>query len=189
MTGVAEDSDLARSPDRTDPVGPWWRPAAMGCVTLLFGVTVLVWPQAVLQVMSVLVGLWLLLSGLVRIVTAFRPGRALGQRMLNGAVGVLYGVTGGVCVADPLASLRLLGITLGLAWLLSAAVDGVGALSRPAHQWGLLVVAGVSAAIGLVFLASPASSVRVFVLTVGLGAVVVGAIQIVAGLQMRQAAS
>ena len=165
----------------------WWLPVTLGLVTMVFGLGVLVWPRAVLMSVAALVGAWLVVGGLLRIVGAFLPRGPLRRRTLSGAVGVLYIVTGVVCLSDMATSLDVLAVIVGLAWLLSAAADvAAGTARQGAPRGWLLTLGAISAAVGLVFLASPASSLRVLVLLIGLGAIVVGSIQVVAGLQIRR---
>src|SRR3712207_3127939 len=78
---------------------PWWIPLVLGLVSIGFGVAVLVWPGPSLGVLAVLVGCWLILSGVARIVGAFLPG-GVAHRVLSAIVGVLLVVAGFACLVN-----------------------------------------------------------------------------------------
>jgi uncharacterized membrane protein HdeD (DUF308 family) len=64
---------------------PWWTSLLLGVFSVIFGIVVLAWPGLSLRVMAALVGVWLLLAGLFRIVGAFLPGgRGLARSVLSG---------------------------------------------------------------------------------------------------------
>lgn len=55
---------------------PWWLVLVLGITSFLFGITVLAWPSGSLRLMAVLVGCWLLIEGITRVIGAFLSGRA-----------------------------------------------------------------------------------------------------------------
>src|SRR5574342_775286 len=100
------DRDLVVTPaDEADAAfRSWWRRLALmgGVISLAIGLILLIWPDATLTVIAILVGLWLLLAGAVKLgQAAFIPeGRSAGSRVLQAVAGVLLVILGVVCMRN-----------------------------------------------------------------------------------------
>lgn len=113
--------------------------AVVGVVTAVVGIVLIRHPTKSVVVIALLVGLWLIVLGLIRLVRAFDQPDHRGWAMLSGVVELAGGI---VIVSSPhigVATLALLvgivfivrGIALGVvAWALHRAAR---APSRPAH--------------------------------------------------------
>jgi uncharacterized membrane protein HdeD (DUF308 family) len=167
---------------------PWWTLLLLGAVSLLFGIAVLVWPGATLKVLAVLVGIWLLLAGTLRIVGAFLPGRGVGRQVLSGIVGVILFIGGVVCLRNLVNALAVLAVIVSLSWLFSGLSATLMAFQATgAIRAGLLIVGILSILVGLVFLFVPGLSLAAVVLLIGISAIVIGAGELVLAFQIRKA--
>jgi uncharacterized membrane protein HdeD (DUF308 family) len=168
---------------------PWWTLLLLGAVSVLFGIAVLVWPGATLKVLAVLVGIWLLLAGTLRIVGAFLPGRGVGRQVLSGIVGVIVFIGGVVCLRNLVTALAVLALIVSLSWLFSGLSATLMAFQATgATRAGLLIVGILSIIVGLVFLFVPGLTLAAVVLLVGISAIVIGAGELVLAFQLRKAA-
>jgi uncharacterized membrane protein HdeD (DUF308 family) len=172
--------------ERDEPF-PWWLSLVLGITSIAFGLVVLIWPRETLKVAGFLVGLWLLLAGIARIFSAFRPGRGVGSQILSGIVGVLLVLIGIACLRNLITSVLLLATIVAFTWLISGLSEIV--LAFAAHggtRVGLMILGIVSALIGIVFLIWPSLSLATLIFTTSLGAIVVGASQIAFAFQVRR---
>ena len=162
---------------------------ALGSITMVFGVSVLVWPAATLRLLGVLIGVWLVATGALRLVRAFRGGRGaekLFDRLLSGGLGVVLVLAGGACVSNAATGVVAVAVILGLAWLLSGVAEILfGLFSRGGARAWLLALGVASIGVGLLFVAWPDISSRTLVLLTGITALVLGTGEVMFGWQQR----
>jgi uncharacterized membrane protein HdeD (DUF308 family) len=173
---------------RTRSRARWWSLLVLGAGSVTVGVAMLVWPHATLRVVALVIGGWLLVGGVVRVVTAFAD-RSLPrdrQRMAAG-VGIACAVAGSVCIGNAHATLRLLAVVLAVQWLVGGAGDIVEGLRdrRPGRRW-LIAIGVLSCLLGVAFLAWPAASLLTFVGFAAVSAIGIGVLDIAAGLRLRR---
>jgi uncharacterized membrane protein HdeD (DUF308 family) len=169
---------------------PFWEILGLGMATVLFGIAVLAWPDATVRVLAVLLGLWLMAAGVVRILGAFLSGRTAGRLLLSGIVGVLFLIGGVACLRDVTKGAVVLAFLVALAWIFTGLAELVVALSATGalRAW-LAVLALVSIAIGFVFMLWPGLSLATLVIMVGVSGLVIGTAEIVFAFQLRRARS
>ncbi|WP_203932454.1 HdeD family acid-resistance protein [Virgisporangium ochraceum] len=166
---------------------PWWSLVALGTLSVLVGVVALAWPDATLRVLAWLAGVWVVISGLMRIFGAFVTGRGVGRQVLSGIVGVVLVLIGAACLRDLVTSVALLSVVVAMTWLLSGIAEAVMSVDAKGRTRTALAVIGVvSILIGLTFLFVPELSLFVLVVMTGLGFVATGALQVVVGFQLRR---
>jgi len=150
-----------------------------GVVAVILGVMILVWPGATLSVIAVLFGLYFLVGGIARIVRGIAmAGGSAGVRVLNILLGVLLLVAGIVAIRNPIGSLAVLGMVIGISWL----IEGVAALVETASdssRWFGILFAVISIVAGIVVLLSPVNSLGVLVIVGGVFLIVSGLVQLV----------
>ncbi|MDY7543888.1 DUF308 domain-containing protein [Cryobacterium breve] len=150
-----------------------------GVVAVILGVMILVWPGATLNVIAVLFGLYFLVGGIARIVRGIAmAGGSAGVRVLNILLGVLLLVAGIVAIRNPIGSLAVLGMVIGISWL----IEGVAALVETASdssRWFGILFAVISIVAGIVVLLSPVNSLGVLVVVGGVFLIVSGLVQLV----------
>jgi len=166
---------------------PWWLILTLGIVSVVLGIAVLVWPELSLGVMAVLVGCWLLLSGIARIIGAFLPG-SVGQRVLSAVVGVVLVIAGMICLRNLVTGVAVLALMVAFTWLFGGFTALVmGFRSEGGTRVVLIVLGALSALLGLVFLFVPRLSLAGLILLTGISALVVGAGEVVTAFQLRRA--
>ncbi|MGC0338775.1 HdeD family acid-resistance protein [Streptomyces sp. SLBN-8D4] len=164
--------DPARALERLG--GSWTWLLASAVATLVLGVLVLVWPEATLHVLAVLIGLHLLVSGAFRFVDVFaRDGH---ERLPGLLLSVLYVLAGVLCLRNPLQTIAALSLIVGVVWLVSGVLTlytAVATMDLP-HRGVVLGVAVLVIVAGIVVLALPAESARALTRLLGLWLVLLG---------------
>jgi uncharacterized membrane protein HdeD (DUF308 family) len=158
-----------------------------GVTSLALGVLVLVWPDASLRAAGVLFGLYLLLSGILQLVSAFGTHKTTALRVLAFISGTLSILLGLFCFRGPMQSVLLLALWIGIGWLFRGVAQTIAAASDPgvpARGWQTLLGV-VTFLAGVVLIVSPFESVAVLTVVGGCWLVAVGAVEIVTALRIR----
>ncbi len=130
--------------------------AALGVVLGLIG---LVYPDATLLTVALLFGIYLVISGVFRITSAFVSDTlAPAMRWLTGVMGLIVLVAGIICLADPFDSLIVLAVVIGVGWIAEGVVDLMAGVKRTVHPRWLAYVSGIiSIAAGVAMFVLPAA--------------------------------
>lgn len=167
--------------------GSWTWLMGSAVATLVPGVLILVWPEATLHVLAVLIGLYLLLTGVFRFVAAFtREGH---ERLSGPLMAVLYVLAGVLCLRNPLQTIAALSLIVGMVWLVSGLLTLYTALMTDElpHRGVVLGLAVIAVVAGIVVLALPAESTRALTRLLGLWLVLLGLGEAVIALGRRAA--
>ncbi|MFI5800534.1 HdeD family acid-resistance protein [Streptomyces sp. NPDC051677] len=158
-----------------------------GIASLILGVLVLVWPGASLFAAGILFGLYLVISGVFQLVSAFGTHKTTSLRVLGFISGALSLLLGLFCFRGPMQSILLLALWIGIGWLIRGITQTLAAVSdtsMPARGWqiflGIVTFVG-----GIVLIDSPFESVAVLTLVGGIWLAVVGVVEIVTALSIR----
>ncbi|MEV6055445.1 DUF308 domain-containing protein [Streptomyces sp. NPDC052107] len=166
----------------------WTWILASAIVTLVPGVLILVWPDETLHVLAVVLGLYLLLGGAIRFVTAFaREDHA--DRLPGLLVAVLYVLAGVLCLRHPLQTITALALVVGLVWLVSGVFTlytAIAARDLP-HRGVVLGAALLGIVAGIAVLALPAESARALTRLLGLWLVLLGLVELAVAFTWRAA--
>ena len=153
--------------------------AVSGVVAIAIGVILLVWTEATLAVIAVLFGLYFVISGVVRIVRGITStGAGAGSRVLNVIFGLAVLVLGIFALLNPEGSLAVLGLLVGIVWI----VDGAAALveySTDSSRWVGVLLGVVGIVAGAIVLFAPVETLGVLVTIGGFMLIVSGLIQLV----------
>ncbi|MFJ9656979.1 HdeD family acid-resistance protein [Streptomyces griseoflavus] len=166
----------------------WQWILASAVATLVPGVIVLVWPETTLHVLAVLVGLYLLVTGVIRFVGVF--GREeQGERLPGLLPAVLFVLAGVLCLRNPLQTVAALSLIVGVVWLVSGMLTLFTALaSRDLPHRAVVIGAALLAVVaGIVVLALPAESARALTRLLGLWLVLLGLVEAAVALAWRSA--
>ncbi|MFT2816373.1 HdeD family acid-resistance protein [Leifsonia sp. A12D58] len=162
--------------------------AISGVIALVLGVMILVWQDATVSLIAILFGLYFLIAGIIRLVRGiFVVGVAPGPRVLNIMLGVLLIIAGIISIRNPLNSLVVLGMVIGISWI----IEGVAALvetSTDSSRWFGILFGVVSIIAGIVVLLSPVESIGVLVLIGGIFLVITGILQLIQAFTFGRAA-
>jgi uncharacterized membrane protein HdeD (DUF308 family) len=153
----------------------WTWILASAVATLVPGVLLLVWPEATLHVVAVLMGLYLLAAGAFRFVETFAR-QEQGHRLPSLLLAVLYVLAGVLCLRHPLQTITALSLIVGMVWLVSGILTLYTALAAPdlPHRGFVLGAAVLGIVAGIVVLALPAESARALTRLLGLWLVLLG---------------
>ncbi|MET8584554.1 DUF308 domain-containing protein [Streptomyces collinus] len=157
-------------------------------VTLVPGVLILVWPDETLHFLAVIIGLYLLLAGAFRFVTAFgREGH--GERLAAVSIGILFVLAGVLCLRHPMQTVAALSLIVGLTWLVSGILTLYAAITTEdlPHRALVLGTALLGIVAGIVVLALPTESARVLTRLLGLWLVLLGLVELVLAFAWRAA--
>ncbi|MER5856118.1 MULTISPECIES: HdeD family acid-resistance protein [Streptomyces] len=164
----------------------WTWILASAIATLVPGVLILVWPDETLHVLAVIIGLYLLVTGAIRFVTAFAREDERVTGLLLAVVFVLAGV---LCLRNPLQTITALSLVVGLAWLASGILTlytAIAAKDLP-HRGVVLGAALLGILAGIVVLVLPSESARALTRLLGLWLVLLGLVELVAAFAWRAA--
>ena len=160
-----------------------------GIATLVLGVLVVLQPKATIYGFALLIGIWLFVSGLFRIVMAIADNEdSGGVRVLVAILGLLSVIIGIFFLRHTYETVATLTFLLGLFWIIGGIIEFFSAYSRkglPGRSFrivmGLLAVAA-----GIVTLVWPSITLHVLVYVMGIWLIIYGILQIVTSLTIRK---
>jgi uncharacterized membrane protein HdeD (DUF308 family) len=134
-------------------------------IGIIVGVVALVWPNATLLTIAVIFGIYLVVSGGIRLAMAITNRSASsGRRGLAGVLGVIILIAGVVCLLDPTESLTLLAYVIGFGWIAEGIIDLTGGTQGATSPRWLAILSGViSIAAGVIVFTLPALAISVFI--------------------------
>ncbi|MFE6336449.1 HdeD family acid-resistance protein [Streptomyces sp. NPDC057798] len=196
---MTESPAAARPPGTGQPPGDpedvlgrlgssWTWMLGSALATLVPGILLLVWPDATLQVVAVLFGLYLLVTGGFRFVAVF--GQERGERLPGLLIAVLYVPAGVLCMRNPLQTIAALSLIVGIVWLVSGLLTAYAALATRGlpHRGVVLGAALLAIVAGIVVLALPSESAVALTRLLGLWLVLLGVMELAVALAWRAAA-
>ena len=194
MTGMStSEPDLAPSsplPGADKLANHWGLVLGYGLVSVGLGLVLAVWPGETLVVVAVLIAIQLLVSGVFRIVMSIgAKGIEGGVRALLAITGALAIIVGLLCLRDPVQTLLIVGLLIGMWWVVSGVVDVIGALVSPVpgrRAWDISTGL-ISVIAGGFLLINPKLSLGVLVVIICVWMFLIGGLALVAALKMRSA--
>lgn len=170
--------------------GSWTWTLGIALVTLAAGIVVLVWPDETLHVLAVVLGLYLLVSGAFRFVTAFSRDSEGSRTAMRALVAVLAILAGVLCLRHPLQTTAVLSLILGAYWLVSGLlVAFLAGWGRDMPNRGLaFALAALGIVAGIVVLAFPVESAVALARLLGLWLVLLGLGEVAMAFMRRSAA-
>ena len=165
-------------------INGWQATLMLGLVTIVFGVIVTAHPNGSLRVLAVLVGIAMIIMGIFHLVRA--ADRKAQHRLWLGTAGLLFVAFGVVLIRHLHLTLALFGLLVGVSWIVQGIAGLMSAFCGPREGAAWWAVFGVVSLIaGVVVTASPLSSVTVLAVLVGIWLLVLGLLEIVAGLILQ----
>lgn len=183
-----EMSDLETTVAMAELRRAWWLLLVFGIFSVGIGVLLIVWPGQTLAVVTMLFGILMIVSGLVRFVLAVMDSGSEHRWLL--VIWAILGVVLGVVVLrNPGEVIWLIVLLTGILWIVGGMVDLFrGIADSDAPDRGVRVVFGIlSGLFGVLILLWPAPSVLVFAIFAGAYAIFFGVLEIVAAFQLRSA--
>ncbi len=155
----------------------------IGAAALVVGVLLLVWPAKSIPVLAVLMGIYLIVAGAIRIALGvFSRGIGAGHRVLDLLLGVILFIGGIIALRDLAAAsavlLLVIAIVVGVNWI----VEGIMVVSESglARSHGWAIAYGVVSIVGgVLILAVPVWSGLWLLMVAAIILVVLGVLGIV----------
>jgi uncharacterized membrane protein HdeD (DUF308 family) len=167
-------------------VATWQATLVAGIVTLILGLIVAFHPSGSLNVIAVLIGLLLIISGLFHLVRMFRGGES--HRVWLGISGLLLVTLGVVLIRHLHLTVALIGLIVGITWIvqgLSALAIGFSGDSGEGRGWWIFF--GIISLIGgIVIVAIPVETITALAILVGIWFIVEGVFEIIGAFMIRR---
>jgi uncharacterized membrane protein HdeD (DUF308 family) len=182
----AQESDILAIIGRS-----WGLVLFFGIVTLGLGVVVTLHPRDTIYAFAILVGIWLFVAGLFRIVMAIADREdTAGTRWLMALLGLVSVVVGILFFRHTEETVTTLAFLIGLFWVIGGLIEfftAYGDHCSPARGWRIGM--GVLAfAAGVVTLVVPNLTVTTLAVIMGIWLIIYGVLEIALSLQLRHLA-
>jgi uncharacterized membrane protein HdeD (DUF308 family) len=164
----------------------WQATVILGALTLILGLVVSFHPTGSLNVLAVLLGILMILSGLFHLIRVF--DREEMHRVWTGIAGLMFVVVGVVLIRHLHLTRALIGLVIGITWIvqgLTALIGGIGSDVREGRAWWI-AFGVISVIAGIVVAATPASSLSFLAVLLGIWFVIMGIFEIIGGLMLRR---
>ena len=162
-----------------------------GIVTLILGILVVLKPKDTVYAFAILLGIWLFLAGLFRIVMAIAEHQdSGGERWLMAILGLLSVIIGILFLRRTEETVTTLAFLIGLFWVIGGIIEFFSAYTdhgSPARGWR--IATGVLAfAAGVVTLVVPHLTLATLAVIMGIWLIIYGVLEIALSLQLRHLA-
>jgi len=182
---VSDDYDEETPASRL--AGSWQAALFLGVVTLVLGLIVTFHPTTSLNVIAVLLGILMIVSGIFHLIRVFDPRER--HRVWLGIAGLLFIVIGVILIRHLHLTRSIIGLVIGLTWIvqgLTALIGGISGGVREGRAWWI-IFGVVSLIAGIVVVSAPASSLDVLATLLGIWFVIMGIFEIIGGFLIRHA--
>ncbi len=172
-----------------DVADHWGLIVVMGVLSIILGALAIIYPGATIVTVSIFFAAWLFVSGIFYLISSFTRDGDTGSRVLSAILGVLSIIVGWALLRTPFQSVEVFIFVIGIFFLIQGVMTFIGAFARKAgRNWGIASgLLGIIA--GLIVLTYPISSAVTLALIAGIWLVILGIMQIAAGIQLRNAGS
>ena len=163
----------------------WQTTLVLGALTLILGIIVSAHPTESLNVVAVLLGIVMIISGIFHLIQAFDADQL--HRVWAGIAGLLFIVIGVVLIRHLHLTRALIGLFIGITWIvqgLAALLGGLAGGTREGRGWWI-AFGVVSLIAGIVVAATPTSSLDVLATLLGIWFIIMGVFEIAGGLLLR----
>jgi uncharacterized membrane protein HdeD (DUF308 family) len=165
----------------------WLATLILGVLTLILGIIVSFHPSGSLNVIAVLIGILMILSGIFHLIRVF--DRDERHRIWAGLAGLLSVVIGVILIRHLHLTVALIGLIIGITWIvqgLTALIGGLAGGVQEGRAWWIAFGA-ISVIAGIVVVSAPVNSVNALAVLLGIWFIIMGIFEIVAGFLLRRA--
>lgn len=160
----------------------------IGVVALVLGSLLLFWPEKSAVAAAVLFGIYFLIVGIVRLASGiFTKKVGGGYRVLNVLLGLLVVVAAVFILRQPALGVAVLGLLVGIAWI----IDGVAALvtaGQDGARWFGILFGLLSIIAGIIVLFVPEGAIAVLLMIGGIFLLIGGIVAVVQAFTFGRAA-
>ena len=164
----------------------WQVTVVLGVLTLILGIIVSFHPSGSLNVVAVLLGILMILSGIFHLVRVFDQDER--HRIWVGIAGLLFIVIGVVLIRHLHLTVAIIGLVIGITWIvqgLTALIGGLAGGAQEGRAWWI-AFGVISVIAGIVVVSAPVTSINVLAVLLGIWFIVMGIFEIVAGFLLRR---
>ncbi len=185
---VSGEYDAKAPPSLAIPAS-WQATILLGALTLVLGLVVTFHPTGSLNVVAILLGILMIFSGIFHLLRVFDVNEV--HRVWVGIVGLLFVVIGVLLIRHLNLSLAIIGVFIGITWIVQGLVSLIAGLSGGAREGRIWWTAfgAISLIAGVVVAVAPVTSLSVLAVLLGMWFVIMGIFEIVGGFLLRQALS
>jgi uncharacterized membrane protein HdeD (DUF308 family) len=172
-----------------DVADHWGLIVVLGVLSVILGILAIAYPGATIVTISIFFAAWLFVSGIFYLISSFTRDGDTGSRVLSAILGVLSIIVGWALLRTPFQSVEVFIFVIGIFFLIQGVMTFIGAFARKAgRNWGIASgLLGIIA--GIIVLTYPISSAVTLALIAGIWLVILGIMQVAAGIQLRNAGS
>lgn len=163
----------------------WWLVLILGSVSLIAGIIIFVRPFAAVRVAAIILGIWLLLSGILQLIQSFDRELDTVARVLSAMSGVIGIILGIVCFDSVQDRLAVLVLFIGLWWIIRGVMQLVVGSSVEGGSGFLILLGFLGIMAGIVVLVWNIATLAVLAVVVGIWLMALGIVEIVASLRIR----
>ncbi len=165
----------------------WQLSLFMGIVTLILGIIVAAHPTGSLNVIAVLLGILMIISGIFHLIRVF--DQAEPHRVWLGIAGLLFIVAGVILIRHLDLTRAIIGLFIGITWIIQgvvALIAGIGGGSHEGRGWWI-AFGVVSIIAGIVVTVTPLNSLTFLAVLFGIWFIVMGLFEIIGAFILRRA--
>lgn len=181
-----EERDVLRAVGRS-----WGWVLFFGLVSLVLGVVIALRPEATIYFFAFVLGVWLFVAGVFRIILAIADDEdTAGTRWLVAGMGVLSVIIGLLFLRHTDETLATLAFLIGLFWVVVGLIEFFTAYSDRTAQarWFRVGVGLLAVAAGIVTIAWPSITLLALAVVVGIWLALYGILEMVLALHVRRLA-
>jgi uncharacterized membrane protein HdeD (DUF308 family) len=177
--GPAVGGALTIRPER------WWIVVLLGLISIAVGVLALAYPDLTLLALGLFFGINLLIMGAFAVMFGVDEDSGAGGRTLRIVIGFLAILAGLFCLVRPGASVLALLLAVAFWFVMTGVADLARAVTEPRGRFLSAVLGLVGIAIGVIMVADPDIGLETLALIAGIGFIVRGTIEVLAGFGLR----
>jgi uncharacterized membrane protein HdeD (DUF308 family) len=186
---VGDEVEIVERPAELDDMKRgWWMLALLGVLSIGIGLLLIFWPQATITTITTIVGLFMIITGVVRFFAAIFDSGS-NERWLMVIAGIIGVVLGVIIMKNPETTIKVIVLITAIFWLISGMIDvfrGIANAQLPDR--GVRIAFGaLTLLFGVIILVWPAVTVGVFAVLMGIYTVFFGLIEIIAAFQLKKA--
>jgi uncharacterized membrane protein HdeD (DUF308 family) len=150
----------------------WWLVVLVGILGVVAGVLLLFKPSDSIATLAVIVGIFLLVDGILEIVSSFLRGTS--NRGMVALLGVLTAIVGVLLIRHPIGGVTFVALLIGI-WLIAAGVIRfVTAFEEYEHRVWWAVVGAIELIVGIVIVSNPDIGYTTLAIILGIGFILNG---------------
>ena len=164
----------------------WWILVLRGIFAILFGVAMLLWPGITLLTAAVIFALFILVSGVVDIISSIMQIRKNSTWWLTMLLGIVQVAAGAYIAQRPGVTLAVLVLVIGFVLIVRGLFEFIVAFDFHGSMRALLIIVGlITALAGIFVLRHPQTGGIAFAWVLGIYGLIAGPVAIALGIQAK----